>query len=237
MELFKESLKDKIAVLSGIGPGQGRAVAELLLDQGAKVIAFSRSGRDVGIRNEGFHLIKGDSTSPGDVERILYFVKERYESVDLLYNNHGYFSVNESKILGSQMMEFFSENVMSSVNTINAFYPLMKKGGSIVNVGASRSLFRDSPLEYSVSKFSVEEMTVKFASLLKKFNIRVNAILPGSVDSPTSFQEKQAFRSKELKDKNVVTTTEVAYLALFLLSDLSYGLTGQCVSVDSGSDI
>jgi NAD(P)-dependent dehydrogenase (short-subunit alcohol dehydrogenase family) len=135
---------------------------------------------------------------------------------------------------GEKAMEFFNRNVVSSINTIEIFHPLMKNGGTIVNVGASPALFHLSSLEYAISKRSVEELTRKMASILRVKNIRVNAIMPGSVDSSVEIEELAPFKFKKLEGKKEVTTLEIAYVALFLISDLSYGINGQSVAVDGG---
>jgi|GEM_PF-1663358 NAD(P)-dependent dehydrogenase (short-subunit alcohol dehydrogenase family) len=232
MDLLRKSLEGKVGIVAGVGMGQGKAVVKALLDNGAKVFAFSRTQKDIGITDRNFKMLKGDSTVKEDVLRIAGEVARDEEIVDLLYNNHGFFSSGDSTEFGSALPTFFSRNVMGSVNTINVFHKMMKRGGSIVNVGASRSIFRKSSLEYAVSKYSVEEMTLKFSSILMGKNIRVNAILPGNVDSSPDTDVSVQQTPKGAGDKRNVTPTEVANVALFLLSDMSSGITGQCITVD-----
>lgn len=234
MDYFGESFKGKIGVVAGVGMGQGKAVVKLLLENGARVIAFSRSGNKPDISHSNLKILKGDSLDPSSLRSIVEQVKRENGKIDFLYNNHGLFSPKSDEFHAESMMEFFRRNVISSINTVEAFLPLMKDGGSIVSVGASPALFHLSSLEYAVSKNAVAELTRRLAVILKPRNIRVNAIMPGSVDSSKDVEELRPFRFKPLDGRKEVSTLEVAYTALFLLSDLSYGIDGQSVNVDAG---
>jgi NAD(P)-dependent dehydrogenase (short-subunit alcohol dehydrogenase family) len=234
MDYFKKSLEGKVGIVSGAGMGQGKAVVKLLLEEGARVIAFSRTGNKPDIRHDNLKVMRGDSSDLPSLREIRKEVEKDFGKLNFLYNNHGLFSPAEEEFSGEKAMEFFNRNVISSINTVQVFHPLMKDGGSIVNVGASPGLFHLSSLEYAVSKRSVEELTRKMASMLRSKNIRVNAIMPGSVDSSVDVEELAPFRFKKLEGKKDVSTLEIAYAALFLISDLSYGINGQSIAVDGG---
>lgn len=234
MDYFGESFRGKIGVVAGAGMGQGKAVVKLLLENGATVIAFSRSGNKPDISHPSLKILKGDSLDPSSLKSIAEQVRGEYGKIDFLYNNHGLYSPKSDEFHADSMTELFRRNVISSINTIEAFLPLMKDGGSIVNVGASPALFHLSSLEYAVSKNAVAELTKRLAVMLKPKNIRVNAIMPGSVDSSKDADELRPFGFKPLDGRKEVSTLEVAYTALFLLSDLSYGIDGQAVNVDGG---
>lgn len=234
MDYLAKSFEGKVGIVSGAGEGQGKAVVKLLLEHGANVIAYSRSGNKPTLKHENLKVLKGDSTAPQTLEGIREEVERKYGILHFLYNNHGRFAPGSPSFDGETALEFFKGNVVTSINSINAFWPLMKNGGSIVNVGASKGLFRLASLEYAIAKYSVEELTRKAASSLRDRNIRVNAILPASVDSSTEVEDLLPFKFKELKGKKDVSTLEIAYTALFLLSDLSHGINGQAISVDNG---
>ena len=234
MDYFARFFGGKVGIVSGAGMGQGKAVVKLLLENGANVIAFSRSGNKPDLNHKNLRVLKGDSSVLTSLQNIRDSVEKEYGTLNFLYNNHGFFAPHSSKFSGETATEFFNRNVVSSINTIETFYPLMRQGGSIVSVGASPAIYHLSSLEYAVSKRAVEEMTKKMASILKAKNIRVNAIMPGSVDSSKEIEEISPFGFKSLEGKKDVSTLEVAYTALFLLSDLSYGINGQSINVDAG---
>lgn len=234
MDYFARSFEGKVGVVSGAGLGQGKAVVKLLLANGAKVVAFSRSGNKPDISHENLEVMKGDSSDLGSLQIVRDFIKSEFGNLHFLYNNHGMFAMHTSEFHGATAMQFFERNVVSSINTIETFSPIMNNGGSIVSVGASPAIYHLSSLEYAVSKRGVEEMTRKMASILRPKNIRVNALMPGNVDASKDIEEIAPFRFKPLDVKKDVSTLEIAYTALFLLSDLSYGINGQSIIVDAG---
>jgi NAD(P)-dependent dehydrogenase (short-subunit alcohol dehydrogenase family) len=234
MDYFATSFKGKVGIVSGAGMGQGKAVIKLLLENGAKVIAYSRSGNKPDVKHENLKTMRGDSSDLRSLTEIKDSVATEYGVINFIYNNHGLFSPHNQSFHGETAVEFFKKNVASSINVIETFLPLMNEGGSVVNVGASPAIFHLSSLEYAVSKSAVEEMTRKMASILRQKNIRVNALMPGSVDSSREVEEIQPFGFKPLQGKKDVSTLEIAYTALFLLSDLSYGINGQSIIVDGG---
>lgn len=234
MDYFGNSLEGKIGIVSGAGMGQGKAVVKLLLDNGAKVVAFSRGGNKPDIEHKNLRILKGDSSDLSSLQKVKNSVEKEFGRLNFLYNNHGLFGGHRDEFGGNLATEFFQKNVVSSINTIETFHPLMKNGGSIVSVGASPAIFHLSSLEYAVSKRAVEEMTRKMASILKPKNIRVNAVMPGSVDATKDIEDLTPFNFGKLEGRKVVTTLEVAYTAIFLLSDLSYGINGQSIVVDGG---
>ncbi|MGC8645433.1 MAG: SDR family NAD(P)-dependent oxidoreductase [Thermoplasmata archaeon] len=234
MDYFRQALEGRVGVISGAGSGQGRAVVKLLLENGAKVVAFSRSGSKLGITHENLLVEKADSTDLSSLRRVAEIVKQKHGKIDFLYNNHGIFSPSRGDFDAVKAAEFFQRNVVASINTVAAFLPLIRDGGSIVNVGASPSIFKYSSLEYAVSKSAVEELTRKMASIMRERNIRVNAILPGSVDSSKDIDELKPLAFPPLSGRGTVNTLEVAYVSVFLLSGLSNGIDGQSIRVDGG---
>ncbi len=234
MDYFANSFDGKVGLVSGAGQGQGKAVVKLLLDNGARVVAFSRSGNKPDLSHNNLRIVKGDSSDLSSLNGIKEMIKNQYGKLHFIYNNHGMFAMHSQEFHGETAKEFFDRNVVSSINTVEVFNQLMTEGGSIVNVGASPSIYHLASLEYAVSKRAVEEMTRKMASILRPKNIRVNALMPGSVDASRDIDDISPFKFKMLEGKKDVSTLEIAYTALFLLSDLSYGINGQAINVDAG---
>ncbi|MEM0136470.1 MAG: SDR family NAD(P)-dependent oxidoreductase, partial [Thermoplasmatales archaeon] len=92
MDYFAKAFEGKIGVVSGAGNGQGKAIVKLLLENGARVVSFSRSGNKPDITHEKLTIMKGDSTDPSSLNVIRDYLKSKYGSINFLYNNHGLYS-------------------------------------------------------------------------------------------------------------------------------------------------
>ncbi|MEM0155948.1 MAG: SDR family oxidoreductase [Thermoplasmataceae archaeon] len=237
MDVIRESLAGKVAVVMGTGPGQGNAVARLLINFGAKVALISRSGSSFGlVESSTIKIYKGDSTSEDSVKAIRDEIVAAYGGIDVIYNSAGKYEETGKEFPAlTDLTEMFFSNVVAQYNVIRVMSETMKKkGGAIVNVGASPALFTGSSISYSIAKKGIEEMTRKSAEMLKPYNIRVNAVLPGAVSREDRFRKTFPFNFGKISDTTDLEATEVAYVSVFLLSEMSYGINGQSIVVDKG---
>ena len=126
-------------------------------------------------------------------------------------------------------------NLISQLSVLRVFSePMMSKGGAFVLVGASRGIFKGNDLSYNVSKYALEELVRKSAENLRKYNIRVNAVLPGSVGHEDNYYKVFPFNFTKFSEKTQLEPIEVAMVNAFLVSEMSLGINGQCISVDRG---
>jgi 3-oxoacyl-[acyl-carrier protein] reductase len=237
MDVIRESLAGKVAVVMGTGPGQGNAVARLLINFGAKVALVSRSGSSFGlVESSTIKIFKGDSTSEESVKTIRDGIIAAFGGIDVLYNSAGKYEETGREFPPlTDLTEMFFSNVVAQYNAIRIMSEAMKKkGGAIVNIGASPALFTGSSIAYSIAKKGIEEMTRKSAEMLKPYNIRVNAVLPGAVSREDRFRKTFPFNFGKISDTTDLEATEVAYVSVFLLSEMSYGINGQSIVVDKG---
>lgn len=237
MDVIRESLAGKVAVVIGMGPGQGNAVARLLINFGAKVALVSRSGSSFGlVESSTIKIYKGDSTDEETLREIRDKIIEFYGGIDIVYNAAGKFEEAGKEFPPvSDLNEMFTGNVIAQYNVIRVFSEVMRKrGGAIVNVGASTAIFTGSSIAYTIAKKSIEEMTRKSAEMLKPYNIRVNAVLPGAVSRDDKFRKTFPFNFGKISETTDLDATEVAYVSVFLLSEMSYGINGQSIVVDKG---
>ncbi|QRF76276.1 3-ketoacyl-(acyl-carrier-protein) reductase [Thermoplasmatales archaeon] len=237
MDVIRESLAGKVAVVMGAGPGQGNAVARLLINFGAKIAMVSRSGSSFGlVESSTIKIFKGDATNEDSIKEIRDKIIDFYGGIDVVYNSPGkYEETSKDFPPQSDLMEMFTSNVGAQYNVIRLFSESMrKKGGSIVNIGASPAIFTGSSIAYTVAKKSIEEMTRKSAEMLKPYNIRVNAVLPGAVSREDRFRKTFPFNFAKISDTTDMEATEVAYVSVFLLSEMAYGINGQSIVVDKG---
>jgi 2-keto-3-deoxy-L-fuconate dehydrogenase len=245
-------LQGKIALVTAAGQGIGRAIAEAFAAEGATVIATDiDEGKLADL--QAAKRLKLDVLSAKDVEALAEAVSKEHGGLDVLANVAGY--VHHGTVLeaGDRDWDFsFDLNVKSMHRTIKAFLPgmLKKGGGSIVNMSSAASSIRGVPNRYvySLTKAAVIGLTKATAMDFIKQGIRVNAICPGTIESP-SFRDRVAAHAKRagkppkaaLQDfidrqpmGRIGLAEEVALLAVYLASDESAFISGHTHLIDGG---
>ena len=245
-------LKGKVALVTAAGQGIGRAIATAFIAEGATVIATDiDEGKLKGLKAK--KRLKLDVLSAKGVDALATSVAKQFGGLDVLVNVAGY--VHHGSVLDSTEKDIdfsFDLNVKSMHRTMKAFIPgmLKKGGGSIVNMSSAASSIRGVPNRYvySLTKAAVIGMTKATAMDFIKQGIRVNAICPGTIESP-SFRDRVAAHArrsgKALKaaEKDFIerqpmgrigTAEEVAMLAVFLASDESAFISGHTHLIDGG---
>lgn len=249
-------LKDKVAIITGAGAGQGRAAARLFAREGAKVVIAEwkeELGRQVEseVRAAGHEamFVETDVSREEDIVAMVQAAVKRFGKVDVLFNNAaiGYgagFKIGS--ILDTPLADW---NGILGIN-LNGVYlasrhvvPLMiqQKSGSIVNNSSMNALIGNIGTSdaYTAAKGGIVSLTRSMAADYGKFNIRVNCICPGPIDTPMLApalvipEKVKHYQEKTLLGR-VGTAEEVAYVALFLASDEASYVTGAILPVDGG---
>ena len=241
-----DRLKGKRAVVTAAAAGIGRACAIAFAREGATVIATDIDEKgSASLAKEGIaETARLDVRSTADVDA---FAK-RVGKVDVLLNAAGF--VHHGTILecSEQDWDFsFDLNVKSMYRTCRAFLPAMiaAKKGSIINMSSGASSIKGAPnrLVYGTTKASVIGLTKALAADVIRQGIRVNAICPGTVESPSLEQRIAALGDVEKARKEFIarqpmgrlgTPEEIAALAVYLASDESSFTTGQIHIIDGG---
>lgn len=244
-------LKGKVALVTAAGQGIGRAIAEAFAAESATVIATDLDEKKLkGLKGQRQKL---DVRSTEAVQALAKAVRKDHGGLDILVNCAGF--VHHGTVLTTTEKDWdfsFDLNVKAMHRTIQAFLPdMLKKGkGSIVNISSGASSVRGIPNRYvyGASKAAVIGLTKSVAADFIKQGIRVNAICPGTIESP-SLEERIEARSKETgKSLRAVQqdfidrqpmgrlgkAEEVAMLAVYLASDEASYTTGQHHLVDGG---
>ena len=245
-------LNGKVALVTAAGQGIGRAIAAAFIDEGATVIATDvDEGKLKGLAARQCRAL--DVLSAKDIDALAAAVAKDFGGLDVLVNVAGY--VHHGTVLDSseQDIDFsFDLNVKSMHRTMKAFIPAMLKkgGGSIINMSSAASSIRGVPNRYvySLTKAAVIGLTKATAMDFIKRGVRVNAICPGTIESP-SFRDRVAAHAQrsgisvEAAEKDFIdrqpmgrigTAEEVAMLATYLASDESAFISGHTHLIDGG---
>jgi 2-keto-3-deoxy-L-fuconate dehydrogenase len=245
-------LEGKVALVTAAGQGIGRAIAQAFIAEGAVVIATDIDANKLNGLNARKRL-KLDVLSAREVEMLAKSVAKEFGGLDVLANVAGF--VHHGTVLEATEKDLdfsFDLNVKSMHRTIRAFAPAMLKkgGGSIVNMSSAASSVRGVPNRYvySITKAAVIGLTKATAMDFIRQGLRVNAICPGTIESP-SFRERVAAHAKRagkspksaLQDfidrqpmGRIGLAEEVALLAIYLASDESAFISGHTHLIDGG---
>ncbi len=245
-------MKGKVALVTAAGQGIGRAIATAFIAEGATVIATDIDAKKLKWMKSGYPM-KLDVRKPREINALVKATKTMFGEPDILINVAGV--VHHGSVLDATDAEWefaFDLNVRSMHRMIQAFLPdmLKKGGGSIVNMSSAASSVRGVPTRYiyGATKAAVIGLTKSVAMDFIKQGIRVNAICPGTIESP-SFRDRVAAHSKRsgkspkaaLQDfidrqpmGRIGTAEEVALLAVFLACDESKFISGHIHLIDGG---
>lgn len=245
-------LAGKVAIVTGASKGIGAGIAKGLAEAGASVVVnyvSSLEGADrvvAEIENAGGKTIavKADISNIADVEKMFDKTVSAFGRLDVLVNNASVFShAAIEDITEEQFHQMF--NIINVLGTIFVTQQAVKhfgdQGGSIINIGSlSSRRFKAGATVYSATKSALNGITGVFAVELASRKIRVNAILPGFVDTEGSRAfgvmgtewEKQLIAATPLG--RVGLPSDLAPVAVFLASDASAWLTGELIAASGG---
>lgn len=254
----------KVAVVVGAGqtPGQtignGRATAIVLAREGARVVAVDRNlasaEETVALtRAEGGEAtaFAADATEEEAVRRLVAAVVDHYGTLDILHNNVGA-SITLGDAPAAELTEAafdrsFAVNLKSAWLTCKHALPVLRQGGgSIVNISSMAAWEAYPLLGYKTMKAALIALTQNLAAAHAADGVRVNAVLPGLINTPmaiearvapgTSREEVIAARDRRIPlGGKMGTAWDIAHASLFLHSDEARFITGVALPVDGGA--
>jgi NAD(P)-dependent dehydrogenase (short-subunit alcohol dehydrogenase family) len=252
--LIDMRLKGKVAVVTGGAMGMGRVVAERFAREGASV-AIGDINTDRGeavvrtIQSEGGDalFVRSDVRKSAEVNSMFTTAVDRFGGVDILYNNaavqlHG--KDARAHELSEEIWDRTHSTNLRGVWLCSKYaIPIMltRGGGSIIHVASPTGLTGCAPgyTAYSSSKGGVIGLTRVMAADYARENIRVNALVPGPMDTPliadlVANEETRASIAAKTLLGRLGTSEDVVGLAVFLASDESSYCTGGIYMVDGG---
>jgi NAD(P)-dependent dehydrogenase (short-subunit alcohol dehydrogenase family) len=244
-----EKLEGKIALVTGGTSGIGLATAKHFVNEGAYVFITGRRDAELAaaVKEIGRNVtgIQGDVSNLGDLDRLLAQIKREKDRLDIVFANAGVAKYAPfGKITEELYDSIFNTNVRGLLFTVQKALPLLPDGASIIlnaSIVASKGLSSNSV--YSATKAAVRSFARTWTTDLKDRHIRVNAVSPGSIDTPglNSLLASSETGQQRLKMiSNIVPLgrlgkpDEIAKAVVFLASDDASYITGTELFVDGG---
>ncbi|MGA3112970.1 MAG: SDR family oxidoreductase [Syntrophobacteraceae bacterium] len=248
-------LEGKVAIITGAASGIGRAAAVLFSREGAKLVLADwneeglRQTQNLVLEQGGQTVIqKTDVSNEHEVKSLVDLALQTYSVIDIICNNAGI--TGRLTTLEEQDREdwnkIFGVNVMAAVFTTKhaAAHMMERKKGAIVNTASVAGIRSGAGGNaYSASKAALISFTQTSACDLGGFNIRVNAVCPGLIETGMTKPVFDLARTKGKFDKlgsrcelrRYGRPEEIAAAILFLASDEASYITGQALPVDGGN--
>jgi NAD(P)-dependent dehydrogenase (short-subunit alcohol dehydrogenase family) len=242
-------LAGKVALVTGANSGIGLATATQFVREGAHVYITGRReaelARAAAAIERNVTAVAGDVSKPADLDRLFAQIKREKGRLDVLFANAG---VAKYAPLGTITEEFyysiFDINVKGVILTVQKALPLMPDGSAIVlnaSIVGSKGLPANSV--YAASKAAVRSFARTWTTDLKARRIRVNAVSPGTIDTPglndllasaPAGEERRKAINSAVPLGRLGAPDEIAKAVVFLASDDASYITGAELFVDGG---
>jgi NAD(P)-dependent dehydrogenase (short-subunit alcohol dehydrogenase family) len=242
-------LEGRIALVTGGSSGIGLATAKQFANEGAYVFITGRRDRELAaaVKEIGRNVTgtQGDVSNLDDLDRLFAQIKREKGKLDIVFANAG---IAKYAPLGKITEEFYDSlfdiNVKGLLFTVQKALPLLPDGASIIlnsSIVGSKGLASNSV--YSATKAAVRSFARTWTTDLKERRIRVNALSPGSIDTPglsdllassETGQQRLKMISTVIPLGRLGTPAEIAKAVVFLASDDSSYVTGAELFVDGG---
>jgi 3-oxoacyl-[acyl-carrier protein] reductase len=248
-------LQGKVAIITGGAQGIGEAYARRFAQEGATVVVADvnaeKGGTVAQSVGRGAVFERVDVSSEDDTKRAAKAVHDRFGRIDVLLNNAAiFYGIDNRNHTYEYLRKIFDVNYFGTWLMCRAVFPYMKAqgSGSVINQSSSAAwMHPEIPFEgddlpsfhYSVTKGAINAMTHYMAGCVGKYGIRVNAIAPG----PTMTEATKQLVPEEMIGMIVnfmmaihrpLQPDDLAGTAVWLASDDSAMVTGQCIPVDGG---
>jgi NAD(P)-dependent dehydrogenase (short-subunit alcohol dehydrogenase family) len=243
-----QQYRGKHVVVIGGSTGIGLATASALVEGGATVLVTGRSERNLGEARRalgaGAHVVRSDITSLHEIDQLADTVRLTLGEIDFLFVNAGIAQLEPfAEVTAASYDQQFAVNTRGAFFTVQRLAPLLRSGGAVVFTTSIANVTGTPGMTvYAGTKAALRAFTQGFAAELLPRGIRVNAVSPGFIKTPTmgvadSTSEDRAALEEEGERITPMgrmgTPEEVARAALFLAVDATF-TTGLELPVDGG---
>lgn len=247
-----ESLKDKVAIVTGASKGIGKSIAQEFAQKGTKVVLVSRTEADLkrvtaDIKQQGGEAdyFTADVSNEQQMMEMIKFTEKKYGHIDIVVHNAGIYPLKRLEEMDSALWDkVIQTNLTSTFYITKACLPIMKKQnyGRIVLISSTSGTEAGYPglAHYTASKAGMVGFIKTAAIELAKYNITVNAVAPGSILTEGLEgipQEKRDKMASTIPMKRLGLPSEVAHTVTFLASEEASFITGQNIVVDGGQTL
>jgi 3-oxoacyl-[acyl-carrier protein] reductase len=242
-------LNNQTALITGAATGIGEAVARLFASEGARIFLLDRdAGRNRSV-TESIRSAGGwaqdfacDVRHAAEIAPAVDSAIQQFGQIDILINNAGIYP--RQPFLGmaeEQWDEMQAVNLKSMYHCLQLVLPHMvaRRAGNVVNISSvTFHLGMGNMTHYVASKGGVIGLTRSLAREMGEHNIHINCITPGAIKTEAEArfvtdEQAKEFVSRQSLQRRLMPL-DVARVCLFLSSELSDGMTGQCLNVDGG---
>lgn len=237
-------LKDKVVIITGSAQGMGKMHAEKALNEGAKVV-ITDINKELGLQTsqilgENAIFIQHDVANEEHWSNVISTVIEKWGRIDVLVNNAGItYSTPLEELSLAAYMKIVNINQVSVFLGMKTVAETMKaqNAGSIINISSMNGLVGGA-IGYTDTKFAVRGMTKAASRELSPYNIRVNSVHPGVIQTAMLEQEDVKEQVEQFKKtipmRRVAQVEEVSNMVIFLASDEASYSTGAEFVIDGG---
>ncbi|MDR6227309.1 SDR family oxidoreductase [Desmospora profundinema] len=237
----------KKAVVTGGTHGMGLAIVESLIDGGAEVLLTGKNEKNIAsVRSKlgtKAHVVQSDASNMEDIQKLGKYVEDKLGKIDAVFINVGIAELEPfDQVTEASYDRQFNTNTKGAFFTVQRLAPLVQDGGSFVFTTVTPATATPTMSVYCGTKAALRSFAQGFAAELLPRNIRVNAVAPGFITTPTmgvagATQEERAALvmagDEATPMKRHGTADEVARAALFLAFDATFS-TGVELPVDGG---
>jgi len=240
--------KNKVIIITGATTGIGKATRELLHSNGAIVYNLDISQH----HDSRGYFINCDIRKRIEIRNAVASVFQKEQRIDMLFANAGiHLFATMEETTDEELDNLIAINIQGTFCTVQAVLPFMKKQnkGSIVLMGSDQTFSgKASSSVYGMTKGAIGQLTKSTAIDYAPYNIRVNCICPGTIDTPLlhkavdHYSKVKAVNKADVYDGlnsiqplgRIGKPEEIAQVVAFLLSDENSFMTGSLVSADGG---
>jgi NAD(P)-dependent dehydrogenase (short-subunit alcohol dehydrogenase family) len=240
--------KKQVVIITGAGKGIGKAIAQRLAEDGFYVLLVDmdkqsgeETAKEIGVDKAHFYLT--DISDEKQVIALFYSIQETFGPIHALVNNAGI--IRDNMIWNMSADDFdlvINVNLKGTWLMCREAAKRMKEQntGRIINISSRAWMGNKGQTNYSASKAGVIGLTRALALELGKYNVSVNAVAPGLIDTPLTQDLKKDVLEKLISaqpTKAMGKPEDVAHAVAFLVDQRTNFITGQTIYVDGGKSI